>query len=231
MAIRFKLPTISLRKKTAATAVEVGSPLSPEAAKLGTEALTQLVDDKLKRISGDEFLVIKINRQGSLVLGGLLLTILWIAPLVEMGWGKFSSGEWSLRAIQNSIHISMPRLPAKNPNSSPSATPSAETPQPLPDATASALRVRMGTDSLEAATTIKNLLATSGFNQVDVVYDAHIDPMVVMIATHSGTVDLGQKLAQIFDGQYKMASASAILTEDSNFAATILVGKNALKKK
>lgn len=231
MAIRFKLPTISLRKKSAASVADVGSPLSPEAAKLGTEALTQLVDEKLKRISGDEFLVIKINRQGSLVLGGLLLTILWIAPLVEMGWSKFSRGEWSIQAIQNSVHISMPRFPMKKASSDQTQRASLQQPQPTPEATASAVRVRMGADSLEVATSIKNLLSKSGFNQIDVVYDAHIDPMVVMIATHSGTADLGQKLTSVFEGQYKMASASALLTEDSDFAATVLVGKNALKKK
>ncbi len=230
MAIRFKLPTISLRKKSASPAEDSGPPLSPEAAKLGTEALTQLVDEKLKRISGDEFLVIKINRQGLLVLGGLLLTILWIAPLIEMSWSKFSNGEWSLRAIQSSIHISLPQLPFKKPAQVQSENNSETTPQPTPEATVSGIRVRMGADSLEMATTIKNLLSSSGFTQVDLVYDAQVDPTVVMVATHSGTADLGQKLASVFESQYKMASASALLTEDSDFAATILVGKNALKK-
>ncbi len=228
---KLRLPTISLpfKKKVAepiSTPSNTPSPLSKEAEELTNKTLAQLIDDKLDQFGGKEFLVIKINKQGLLIFIGIILVAIWLRPLVRTGQTKITNGEWSIQSMRLPA-VTLPQLPFIK--KTPATTPLVET--PAPEATPSGIRVRMGTNASASAEMIKQLLTTGGFTQIDVVFDETVNANQVLIATHSGTNDLGQQLAALFNKSYKTASSSATLTEDSNFAATILVGKNSLKKR
>jgi ABC-type phosphate/phosphonate transport system substrate-binding protein len=88
----------------------------------------------------------------------------------------------------------------------------------------------MESDSVEMAHTIKVMLAQSGFNFVEVINDTQINPNTVLVVTRAGGDEMKQALTQVFAKTYHVASESATLTDDSDFAASILVGNNALLK-
>lgn len=178
---------------------------SDVAEQLTNESLLKMIDDKLHKISGDEFLVIKISKQGLLLLVGFLLALIWLSPLIEMNLPKI------LNMVRGQASPPIPEVMAS--------------PTPLP-LTASTIRVRMGSNSLEAANEIKGLLTAAGFDHVDLIYDPQVNPKSLLIVTKQTDMTLQQTLEQLFVENYFVASESAELTSDSDFAASILVGKS-----
>jgi hypothetical protein len=225
--ITFKLPSLSLpflkKKSEPSTAPPSPTPLAElteDTKELANKTLAELVDEKIDQLSGHEYVTIKVHKHGLLLFGGILLLAIWMTPLVRYGIDHF-------RDIRMP-RISMPQLPfIKKPV--PSPTPSMQ-PEATPEASPSGIRIRTNaaTPSAEA---VKKLLESKNIGPVEIVFDPQVDSKTVTIATHSGTIGLGPQLFDLFKPSYSLSSVSANLTDDSQFAASILLGKNAGLKK
>lgn len=188
---------------------------TPEAQQLTNDALMEMIDEKLSKISGDEFITIKISKSGLLFIIGVILVVVWILTSSDM-FSKLPNG-LNISKIPTVKELSVFNFNKKE------VPPS--TPVPF------SVRVRMGSESTEEGEAIKDALIKAGLTTVDIVKDLQVNPNQVLVVTRQGDEDLRAKLFNLFAEKYTIASEAATLTEDSDFAATILVGKSALLKK
>jgi hypothetical protein len=205
-----KLPFFHRKPKEESIETEKASDVAEQ---LTNESLLRMIDDKLHKVNGDEFILVKISKKGLLILLGLGLLFLWLSPLIEL----------NLPEVLNSRYKLLNIMRGQNPSPTPEASIS---PTPVP-VTGASIRVRMGSNSLEAANEVKDLLLAAGFNRVDMVYDPQVNPKSLLIVTKQTDETLQQTLKQVFDQKYMVASEAAELTSDSDYDASILVGEAA----
>jgi len=198
--LSLKLP---FSKKTPASPAEALAKAGPapvadsETTEITHQALATMIDDKLKMISGEDFITIRISKSAMLVLLGLVLLFIWLTPIVS-------------HQLQQ-LDLSKLTCPAGLTATSPK------------------IRVRLGFDSLDTAQNIESLLKTAGYTNIETIKDESIASNAAQIATKDGQTDLNQKLTEILSKQYQISTDSAVLTPDSDFDATILIGPEAPK--
>lgn len=199
------------------------SNVSDAASQLANESLIKMIDDKLATVDSNEFLVIKISKQGLLILFGLLL----------LGIGIFQIAPWIGSRI-SSVHFSLPQLPSPlKKEVVPEATISGNAlpTEALSPFAESRIQVRLGSNSLELATTVERLLTTAGFSAIETIYDARINAESVFIVTASESADISKQITAALVNDFRISSDSATVARDNDVTAVILVGKNATLKK
>ncbi len=185
------------------------------ADKLTNEAMVKMIDDKLKKMSDDDYISIKINRIGLVIGIGIALILLWLLPVVNFGLQKVSGGSYSLDSLKSTNVFNL--IPVEEPIQEEVAP----TPEPTPSLT---VRVRMGENSLSEGEALKQKLEAAGFTQVQIVFDDQVNADIVTIATKIDQKELFDVLSATLAEDYNVSTEAAELTDDSDFDAAVLVG-------
>jgi hypothetical protein len=172
------------------------------------QALTKVIDEKLTSLKKVDFLNISINKTGAMVGLGIVLILIWLLPAINFGIEKGSGGRYSLANLRSDVLFGL----------YPPATPA-----PVVEAMVK-LRIKTNIDSLKQVNAIELKLREAGYPWIETIYDEGVANSGILIATRDENEDLGSKLEEILAGEYTISSESATLTEDSDFAAAILVG-------
>lgn len=169
----------------------------------------EMIDERIDKISGDDFITIRISKQALLIVVGLVLVVLWLLSALHL-LPSMPNPFSSIKVPGVSQFTTQPTVP-------PESTVQQESPS---------IRVRIGTDSVEEIESIKVLLQTAGYASVDIVADSQVNPNQVLVVTRDGAEELRKSLAQVFSDSYNVSTEAATLTADSDFSATILIGKS-----
>jgi hypothetical protein len=214
---KFGLPSLKMpfRKKTT-PAIET-PPVSEVAHKVTSETLIKMIDDTVTKVNEDEYIVIKISKPGMLLLSGLLLALVWLYPLIKIAVAEIS---------KNGVSFSVPSINFAKKTTDIAVVTALPSPTPAP-ITDSRIRVRIGNDSIGFSSQIKGVLNKAGFQTIDIVYDDKVNAKTVLVVTKAENAELQKTLTEALVNDYNVSSESASLTEDSDFAATILVGAKA----
>jgi hypothetical protein len=191
--------------------------VDPSTSQLTTEALASMVEDKLHKMNGDDFLIIKINKTAFFVLGGVLILSLWLQPLIQHSPGIFEQVKMKAAAI-----FTKPAPEVEQSQPEEVVSPDVESGKKL-------VRVRMWSDNEEEGLFVESLLREVEGLSYSIVIDPEVSGEDLTIAVRDEDVELQTQLMELFTTHYEISSTSAVLSADSDFQASILIGKNARK--
>jgi hypothetical protein len=174
------------------------------------QALTKVIDDKLTSLKKVDFLNISINKTGAMVGLGIILILIWLLPAINYGLEKGSGGKYSLANLRSDVVFGL--YPAT-------------TTSPPAEAVVK-LRIKTNIDSIKQIMAIEVKLREAGYPWIETIYDEGVANSGILIATRVDNEELKTELEGILAADYAISSESATLTDDSDFAAAILVGQD-----
>jgi hypothetical protein len=86
------------------------------------------------------------------------------------------------------------------------------------------IRIKVSTEATSAADLAVADLKTAGYDQIEVMSETQEKYAGLTVVTQPNQAELKQKLEAVLAADYKIASSSSVLTEDSDFGAVILLG-------
>lgn len=182
---------------------------------LTTEALASMVDDKLRKMNGDDFLIIKINKTAFFVLGGILVLSLWLQPLIQHSSSVFEQVKMKVTTL-----FTKPVVETDEKQPEEIVSPDVNSGKKL-------VRVRLWSDDEEEGLFVESLFREMDGLSYSIVIDPEVEGEDVTIAVRDEDVDLEAQLKEVLDPYYEIASTAAVLSADSDFNASVLIGKDA----
>ena len=171
------------------------------------EVIAQEVAKQLEKQA--EYFVIRVRKSKMILTLGLTVLLLWLVPLTLFLQQKYN---FSLLT-----YISTGQ-----------ATPPTPVPQVTPTPTATpfpAVRIKAGAEKASSAAELKTQLTAAGFTRTE-VENVTIKEKGVFVAVKSDQTELQNQLLTFLTPSYPTATAAAaLLSDDSDFSAVIILGK------
>ncbi len=174
------------------------------------EVMSETLYKQLNEVNKNQYFIFRIKKRAFILGFGILITLMWVVvgvmSLIE--WKAPHMAFWN-RPTQEQVTLQ-------------------ETPSPTLIPPDIRIRVRNHLNATVSAQAIVTLLADNGYPGAELIDDPESDYQGLVVVTKPEDAELRQELEKILSELYVVSSPSAELTQDSDFSAVILFGKNAI---